>query len=290
MTGASPCTIIITMADRDEHLLNLLSGLNKSTSFPDEIIIVCIEETIDLPEVFHFHIKTLLFPIRSTPFPHTKARNLGASVAKNDHLIFLDADCIPEPAFIEKMTGYVRDNDGLMMAFPRFLDGPSRFEDSERTLIKNSHTVRKYPAPDGGVEKQEDYSMFLNMAFAISKKNFDKIGGFNQKFNGYGPHGVDFAYRAREADIPLYATGATIFHQPHREHPPALQHFEEVVDNCCRFYENWNEWPMQSSLSELKSLGLIKWEPDSDKAIEIIKTPPSSLVEETRKKRNFIVK
>ena len=75
-----------------------------------EILMIDSGSTDLTKEYARQYSKIQLFEIKSSDFGHGKTRNLGASLAKGDILIFLVQDAIPaNPHFLEKLIAPFSD-------------------------------------------------------------------------------------------------------------------------------------------------------------------------------------
>ena len=94
MTTLSALTLV---RNRQAHLDRLVEGLTLSASPPDELIVIDMSDApVTLPP--------LSFPVRiqclaGDALPLAAARNMAASLASGDSLLFLDVDCIVSSAF-----------------------------------------------------------------------------------------------------------------------------------------------------------------------------------------------
>lgn len=92
-----PISIIIPTFNEDECLPKLLNSIQKQTALPEEIIIAdafSVDETRSIARQFGAKVVDGGLP--------AIARNIGAKVAKQPILLFLDADVILPPLFLEK--------------------------------------------------------------------------------------------------------------------------------------------------------------------------------------------
>lgn len=109
----------------------------------------------------------------------------------------------------------------------------------------------------------ERYELFWSLSFAATRETWDRLGGFDEGYEGYGGEDTDFAFRAREAGIALvWVGGAHAYHQHHPTSNPPVQHLDDILRNGRRFAERWGEWPMQGWLSAFADLGLVDQEGD----------------------------
>ncbi len=267
-------SLIITAAEGNSELFNTMSALNKSVVLPREVILVCVGERIDIPMFLDFDLKLLPFPVPSEPFPLAKARNLGAAVSSTDHLIFLDANCIPSLDFIQKMSVYARHYKGFLMAKPLYLMEPVDMDANLARLHRKSRPLPGLPSFENrSVVKSDRHDLFLSMAFAVEKSQFEKTGGFNGALEGCGPYCHDLALRAKNENIPLYNTDAEVFQQTRTYQIPALDEFDDIIANSWNFYKTWGFWPMAEYLSDFEAMGLIKWSPTDNSPIEVMRRP-----------------
>ena len=90
------------------------------------------------------------------------------------------------------------------------------------------------------------------------------LGGFDERFTGYGGEDTDFAERARLAGLPVWWTGdATAFHQDHGGGGLPTQHLVAIVRNASLFHTLHGWWPMRGWLKEFERLGLIDFDGNS---------------------------
>ena len=178
------------------------------------------------------------------------------------------------------MEHYLSQVGGLIMGTPKYLNEkvPCNFESDGLKSLAIEHPDR----PDiKGVEPWETYEMFWSLCFGIMKNQYSRIGGFDEKYIGYGGEDTDFAFKARKKKVPFHLCDATVFHQPHTLHNPPLQHFMAIVINANHFYRKWEKWPMGNYLWQFVELGLIEWHPEA-KLITILRFPDSAEISSTR--------
>ena len=259
----SKISVVTLVKGRKKALQNLIKGLTGGSKLPDELLIVFINE---LP----YQINNTDFPIHSIHFtdtnniPLAKARNEGVKHASFDKLIFLDVDCVPAKDLV-KIYADIIDNAALISGAIRYLPEHA----CEQPDWLNKMEVLSNPDPIRANINEPGYELFWSLNFGCSKTVFNKIGGFNQQYEGYGAEDTDFSFRARATGIPLVTINATAYHQYHDSYYPPLNHFNDIIKNARLFYKIWNHWPMEGWLRLFVNTGLIHWGND----IQIIRQP-----------------
>src|SRR5699024_7762080 len=236
-----PVTVITTCYGRNRHLYNLLSSLANSSVQPDKVIIVNDDADPKRLADFPLNIvkiptsaglvdstnhQTLehqtLEKSDKTDFDIGHNRNIDAARARHDTLIFLDVDCIVAPSFIEQLSAKLSQYpNALLMGQPRYLTRPLSNEESlalQKGALTNdylNHLSVYNPYRDNfdakqsistkttptAIKKTDDYVAFWSLCFAIKREQFEKIGGFDTQYTGYGAEDTDFAFTARQLDI-----------------------------------------------------------------------------------------
>ncbi|MEE7438856.1 hypothetical protein MOR12E_06120 [Methylobacterium oryzae] len=112
--------------------------------------------------------------------------------------------------------------------------------------------------PAGTVAPAPQPGLFWSLAFAVRAATYDRLGGFDETFSGYGAEDTDLAFRAERAGVPiLFLGGPRAYHQHHPGYDPPLQHFRDIVANAARFHDRHGIWPMDGWLDGFARLGLI---------------------------------
>ncbi|NOJ59301.1 galactosyltransferase-related protein [Arthrobacter sp. 260] len=277
-TPSQDFSVLVISSHRDQHLTNLVYGLNRSTLKPTELVIVYMDQPNPATIESSIPVRVVhISPTGSSTLPLAAARNAAAQAASTDTLIFLDVDCIPASTLCETLLRDLHSVGGLVMAQPRYL-GPAGFPPAEGDdgLMRASipHHARTSLAPPGGEPPAatDRYELFWSLGFAVTAADFELIGGFDESFTGYGGEDTDFSFTARNKGVRLSFSSATMFHQHHGVSRPPLQHFADIVANSQVFNEKWGRWPMTGWLAAFTDRGYLRWM-DEAPTIEVIRHP-----------------
>jgi glycosyltransferase involved in cell wall biosynthesis len=173
-----------------------------------EVIVVdysCPEGTGDYVEK-HLPAVRVLRAAGETQFSNWKARNLGASAATADVLVFCDADIILAPGAIEWVSDNLPDN-----AFGYF--------DAEQTSHLN--TTREILA-------QNQLRGFL----VVPSQEFEHVGGYDEVLQGYASGGdTDLSQRLQMADLIPFALDPKIIQSvvPHHNKDRIKHHVDPIT-------------------------------------------------------------
>ncbi len=133
------------------------------------------------------------------------ARNRGAEVAQGDVLLFLDADCVPSPDWIEQMVSSLSE-DGVVGA-------KGRYETRQRGVV----------ARFAQLEFEEKYARLARHRYidfvdtysaAFRRDVFQKERGFDTSFPYWSAEDVEFSFRlAIKGYRMVFNPKATVFHR-----------------------------------------------------------------------------
>ncbi len=269
-------SLLSIVGGRRPQLHNLLRGVAAQTLPPTEVIIVFMNEEVPdkLPDP---GCKMYLESIHDSgnALPLAAARNRAASLASGTNLAFLDVDCIPAPDYLERLYAALVSTQGLVMGDVHYL--PDGAVDGNWTMEKLDAEAVRHPKRPALPDDQDliplAYQLFWSLSFGVRADDFARLGGFDQKYRGYGAEDTDFAFMARQVRLPLYACNARVYHQYHPSYSPPYNHLEDIVANAVRFHDKWQIWPMEGWLKQFDKEGYISWKANS---IRILKDVDSS--------------
>jgi GT2 family glycosyltransferase len=270
--------VVTIVHGRHAHLALQHEGLAASHRRPDHRVVVAIDDPElgdwrpprpPLPDVVHV-------PGDPRGLPLARARNIGAQRAMSEGaeaLVFLDVDCIPSPELVgtyEQVLGDPRTAGDVMCGPVTYLPPPPEggYELGAVARMGTPHAARPCP-PRGRVDRGNDrYDLFWSLSFAVSARTWDRIGGFDESYVGYGGEDTDFGRRAQAAGIALtWVGGADAFHQHHPVSRPPVEHVVDIVRNATIFHRRWGSWPMQGWLDAFVERGLVTRGPDGAYAV-----------------------
>lgn len=177
-------SVVIPCYERPEDLRRCLQSLsreNQKEAPSYEIIVTDDSRSEDCQKVVELD------------FPHASwgqgkqngpggNRNAGVERAKGEWIVFIDDDCLAEPDYLEAYSKAIKNHPEVSLFEGKiFPDRPKRTW--AETCPENS---------SGG--------MFWTSNLCIKKKVFEKLGGFDERFE-IAYEDVDLAYRVKEARI-----------------------------------------------------------------------------------------
>lgn len=205
-------SVVVAHYRQPEQLARTWHALCRQTLPPVEVVIA--DDGSDPPP----EVPTGGPPVRVVTqadlgFRAAAARNLGAAATTGEVLVFLDADTVPEPDFLERLTTRVaRCPDVLAVGRRRHADLTGLPPGTD------PRTLPELPEPEwlrkGYVETRDlldadgtSFRFVISAVLACRRSLFDDLGGFDERFVGYGGEDWDLAYRA-------WNNGAVLVHEP----------------------------------------------------------------------------
>ncbi|MDQ2797188.1 MAG: glycosyltransferase family 2 protein [Actinomycetota bacterium] len=269
--------VITTAFGRHDHLRLQLEGLRASHTAPDLHVVVAMGDAairdvcgkqatvIDVP------------PGADGRLPVAAARNAGARHALEhgaDVVIFLDVDCVPSATLVGQYAHTARFHSppALLSGNVGYLPPPPEagYRIGELADLAEAHPAR--PGLHAGETRPLEHDLFWSLSFALRAELWPAIGGFHERYTGYGAEDTDFARTARANAVPHLAIGgAWAYHQWHPSPEPPLQHLHDILRNGRLFRDRWAEWPMRGWLDGFAELGLIRYDAATDDWHELVR-------------------
>lgn len=207
-------SVIVPARDAAATLPALFSGLDGqgSPDFEHEVIVVDSGSSDDTAEVAR---RAGARVIRHEVPGASAARNAGARAAQGSLLVFLDADCIPQPGWLERLVAAMGDEEvggvgGTVTPAP------------PRTLTERWAADRGDVTQDRGL--RDPFAPWVLTANCCYRREvFDGVGGFEESMRG----GED-VHLAWQMQLTLgrqmgFAEAAVVLHQ-HRSTLTGLWH------------------------------------------------------------------
>jgi len=212
-------SIIIAVYNRMNYLKNMLLALEKQDLKNFEVIIADDGSKEEIKKYKNL-IKKLSYKVKHVyqediGFRLSASRNNGIRNAAGEFLLFLDQDILISEDFIRKITLKLKDNK-ILKINPLYLD-EKRSNLIEEEIRKNKNFDYKYIEE---ILEEEDYkkitglnkidrkrdflyrlklkkrgAKIIGLGIGGYKKNFLKINGFDEKYEGWGYEDDDLGNR-----------------------------------------------------------------------------------------------
>ena len=180
-------SVIIPVFNNIEYLCKCLISLKESIYSNFEVIVVDDVSTLDIKTRLSDDIKYYRLDTKSGP---AAARNLGASHAKGEILMFLDSDILVRPDIISKVVSIFNANSEISAIFGSYDSDPA----SKDYLSQYKNLVHHFVHQNGN----NDASTFWAGCGAIRNEAFSEIGGFDQeKFKTSSIEDIELGYRLK---------------------------------------------------------------------------------------------
>jgi predicted glycosyltransferase involved in capsule biosynthesis len=181
-------SLIVSVLESYEVVRRQLLHLGRVLTEECELILVDDGSEPRLAETCDRVARPYAFTLHCThdrrPWTQPRGRNIGASLARADRLLFFDIDHMVTAEIVHKSLHYPGDKLHWVRR-PAILDEQGR-------LVTDGHVLADYGLGD------DRPSVHAN-SFMIRKKLFERLGGYDERFCGrYGGDDLDFNARYQE--------------------------------------------------------------------------------------------
>lgn len=132
------------------------------------------------------------------------ARNVGARAAAGEILVFLDADDVVEPDYLDRITAALDDVDLVGARVEQRLLNPGWSSDV-RTIAQNDELPRIENSA-----RDSDIRWIYCATLALRRSTFERLGGFDSQL--LAAEDVDLCLRAHAAGMTLGFAGDAVVH------------------------------------------------------------------------------
>ncbi len=204
-------SIIIPVRNQKDTLLAALDSLRRQIRKPRIYeIVICDDDSTDGTGDI---VKKLRFPIFFKYFINKPSlgragnRDQGVARSVGKRVIFLDGDMVPDNNFIANM---VEENDSGYVKMGKVLPPPDRKMSGIEEYL---YTRGRYTYTEDGAAIPGRY--FTSNNFCISRDLYQKVGGLDTKFTGWGGEDMDFGLRLEKSGIPIKNSPRAITYHHH---------------------------------------------------------------------------
>lgn len=256
MNNKVKASIIIPTKDKITRLRLVLKALENQVDESIEVIVVFDGNSSETMEAFH-KLKFTFQPrviILDQNIGRSAARNLGINQANGERIIFMDDDSIPSKDFVVKhlsehdprcvLMGVTRDTF-LSETEIEELYFDARIINDITFLNGKSHVIRK-PLYGNTLFKifRDRYPLkwllFFTNNVSLNRKDLLEVGGFNEKFKGWGHEDIELGYRLQKHGLRFKKDSSAVnYHLVHGGNP--YQKLNESIINLKCFLTEHRE-------------------------------------------------
>lgn len=200
-------SVVVPFYDDQAALDRLLAAMELQTH-TGPVRIVVADDGSRVPPILPRSRRYALHTVHQDDrgFRAAAARNLAVAAYPADLLVFLDADMVPEPGYLAAVVAALQHLD-VVVGRRRHADlgdwSPSRIGEwltgraaPPRELTPPAWLAEGYAATANLADSDSrSYRYLISAVLAITAEMFDRIGGFDERFVGYGGEDWDLAHR-----------------------------------------------------------------------------------------------
>ncbi len=188
-TRSARCTIIIPVFCGGEHFAACLASVTAALRPGDELIVVANGEGDGSWRGAQSGPARILHCAKNVG--PASARNLAASTAQTELLVFIDADVTVRPDCLEHIAAHFAANHGLSALIGSYDEAPGE----QNFLSQFKNLFHHYVHQHGHSEA----STFWGACGAIRRETFLELGGFDEEYSRPSIEDIELGYRLRAA-------------------------------------------------------------------------------------------
>lgn len=241
-------SIVTIVKHRTQQLTQLINSIERSSLLPKEMVIVWMaspsEESLLSSEYFNIRHRFAT----GGDLPIAQACNRGFDACTTENIIYLDVDCICPESLLEDLANSV--SDGLVVT-THINQLSYKTEELGETQLNALTTPKAFAA------EKLPFIHFQSTIFGITRNDYQRVGGLDTDYHGYGIVDLDFAMRCCQAGLVLFNIGRHVHKQFHVHFDPPVNHICDIVANAETFKQKWNCYPFCDWLERFADLGFV---------------------------------
>lgn len=224
-------SLLISTYERPDALATVLRSVARQTLKPHQVVVGDDGSGPETAKVVREAAKGMNLIHRWLPhegFQLARMRNYAAAVATGDYLVIIDDDILLHPEFIADHAAAARE--GFFVQGSRALLGEKASEEAlasdsywpsfatpgvenRKNLIRSSLLARFFAVANTSLRR------IRTCNFALWRKDYERVNGFNEDFTGWGREDSEFCSRLfksglRRRNLQYAALACHLYHPP----------------------------------------------------------------------------
>lgn len=204
-------SVVVPVYNSSASLERLLLSLVRQTGNNDFEVVIVDDGSKDCPEKIVEKFKpqlSLKFLMHQRNRGPAAARNTGIKAALGDIIVFTDADCAPEPDWLQKMVAPFADKE---------VTGVKGIYKTRQTDVWAQLAQLEFAERYELLESQSDIDFIDTYSGAYRRSDLLAVEGFSEDFVAADNEDVDLAFRVKKLGGRfVFVNDAAVFHT-HRE-------------------------------------------------------------------------
>jgi GT2 family glycosyltransferase len=208
---------VVLTYNRSDALLAVLRALAPQCARDEEVVIADDGSRAEHVQALRQGLPVFPCPVRhvwhpDVGFTAARARNLGASQAQADYLVFMDGDCVPNARFARHHRALAQPRHFLNGSrvllseslSKRVVRGEIRLPELgifQWLRLRAAGDVNKlthllyWPGAPGRVQTAFQWKGIRSCNFGVWYRDFEAVNGFDESFSGWGHEDADLVLR-----------------------------------------------------------------------------------------------
>ena len=198
-------TIIITYRANEsgERHANLLAVLRWLAEMPQLALIVVEQDSVPrLTQALPYPSCQIVFAYNPGPFNKSWGLNLGARLARTPVLVFTDADLLVPGDSLLDSVAHCTGHHHMAKPYRRLLDlSPEATEQVQKAGVESLTGALDMTASTR--EAKGEFAPLCGGSFAIRTDSFYALGGWDERFVGWGGEDDAMSHKVQRARLPV---------------------------------------------------------------------------------------
>ena len=266
MISAYTVSVVVVVKSRVKSLINLINQLEDCEVLPEELVVVWMA-----PPSQYSLISSQKFPVHHKfkicdDLPISRAINKGVRCVSNSHCLVINVESIISSNLIKNLKDVWRPSCVIttkIVCISKAL--------MQLNFLQLATELDKYPHIES--EKNARFCVKNNNSlFFISLRDFEKTGGFDEHYRGYGVNDEDYVERCIASNMSLSTVSDTTYirNRVHYQYP--VLHVTNFIQNSRYFYSKWGKYPCKDVLKNFVEMGFINKDYEAS-GLHILRNP-----------------